>query len=59
MTITPREFNPVRSGRDFSAYFIGGGAYTLPRGWRARYPEAALTIAEIDPEVTRMARDRL
>lgn len=45
--------------RDFSAYFIGGGAYTLPRGWRARYPEAALTIAEIDPEVTRMARDRL
>ncbi len=44
---------------DFSAYFIGGGAYTLPRGWRARYPEAALTVAEIDPEVTRMAQDRL
>ncbi len=45
--------------RDFSAYFIGGGAYTLPRGWQARYPEAALTVAEIDPEVTRMAQDRL
>ncbi len=45
--------------QDFSAYFIGGGAYTLPRGWRARYPQAALTVAEIDPEVTRMARDRL
>ncbi len=44
---------------DFSAYFIGGGAYTLPRGWRARYPQAALTVAEIDPEVTRMAQDRL
>ncbi len=44
---------------DFSAYFIGGGAYTLPRGWRARYPEAALTVAEIDPEVTRTAQDRL
>lgn len=45
--------------QDFSAYFIGGGAYTLPRGWRARYPQAALTVAEIDPEVTRMAQDRL
>ena len=44
---------------DFSAYFIGGGAYTLPRGWRARYPEAALTVSEIDPEVTRTAQDRL
>jgi spermidine synthase/MFS family permease len=44
---------------DFSAYFIGGGAYTLPRGWQARYPEAALTVSEIDPEVTRMAQDRL
>ena len=44
---------------DFSAYFIGGGAYTLPRGWRARYPEAALTVSEIDPAVTRTARDRL
>jgi len=45
--------------KDFSAFFIGGGAYTLPRGWRARYPEAALTVSEIDPEVTRAARDRL
>ncbi len=44
---------------DFAAYFIGGGAYTLPRGWRARYPEAALTVAEIDPAVTRTAQDRL
>ncbi len=44
---------------DFSAYFIGGGAYTLPRGGQARYPEAALTVSEIDPEVTRMAQDRL
>ena len=44
---------------DFSAYFIGGGAYTLPRGWQARYPKAALTVSEIDPEVTRAAQDRL
>ena len=45
--------------KDFSAYFVGGGAYTLPRGWRARYPQAAITVSEIDPEVTRMAQDRL
>ncbi len=44
---------------DFPAYFIGGGAYTLPRGWRRRYLDAALTVAEIDPEVTETARDRL
>ncbi len=44
---------------DFAAFFIGGGAYTLPRGWQARFPQAALTVAEIDPEVTRMAQDRL
>ncbi len=44
---------------DFSAYFIGGGAYTLPRAWRARHPQATLTVAEIDPAVTRTARERL
>lgn len=42
-----------------AAFFVGGGAYTLPRAWAARWPEAAMTVAEIDPEVTRMARDRL
>ncbi len=44
------------SGRGaFSAYFVGGGAYTLPRAWSARFPEASITVAEIDPEVTRLA----
>lgn len=37
------------------AFFIGGGAYSLPRAWLATRPGAKLTIAEIDPAVTRMA----
>lgn len=40
---------------EFSAYFVGGGAYTLPRAWNARFPKARITVAEIDPEVTRLA----
>jgi len=42
-------------GRPPRAYFIGGGAFTLPRAWAARYPAADLTVAEIDPAVTRIA----
>ncbi len=37
------------------AYFIGGGAFTLPRAWAALYPNARLTVAEIDPTVTKIA----
>jgi spermidine synthase len=45
--------------RDFAAYFIGGGAYTLPRAWMATHPRASLLVAEIDPAVTRIAREEL
>ncbi len=44
-------------GPQLDAFFIGGGAYTLPRAWAASYPQARLTVAEIDPEVTRLAKD--
>jgi predicted membrane-bound spermidine synthase len=44
---------------DLSAFFIGGGAYTLPRGWLARWPHATVTVAEIDPAVTGLARSAL
>jgi len=40
-------------------FFIGGGGYTLPRLWAEDYPGAGLTVAEIDPAVTRVARERL
>ncbi|MDX1422980.1 MAG: fused MFS/spermidine synthase [Kiloniellales bacterium] len=41
--------------RPVRAFFIGGGAYTLPRHWLARYPAAELVVAEIDPAVTAVA----
>ncbi len=46
-------------GAGKKAYFVGGGAYTLPRAWGHQYPEMWLTIAEIDPAVTKMARSEL
>ncbi len=49
----------LQGRRDFTAYFIGGGAFTLPRAWAARYPAARLTVSEIDPAVTSVAEDRL
>ncbi|MFN0263066.1 fused MFS/spermidine synthase [Tepidamorphus sp. 3E244] len=43
----------AEKGEDFSAFFIGGGAFSLPRAWAARGIDT--TVAEIDPEVTAMA----
>lgn len=40
-------------------FFAGGGAYTQPRTMAARYPDAHIEVAEIDPEVTRIANQRL
>ena len=37
-----------------SAFFIGGGAYTLPRAWQSRGVKD-IHVAEIDPAVTAMA----
>lgn len=51
----------IHTGRTtpFRAYFIGGGAYTLPRAWLALRPDAQLTISEIDPAVTKTAAEQL
>jgi predicted membrane-bound spermidine synthase len=40
---------------DGSAFFIGGGSFSIPRAWAALTPPPAMTVAEIDPEVTRIA----
>ena len=45
------------NGEAISSFFIGGGAYTLPRAWQAASPDARITVSEIDPEVTRIAVD--
>ncbi len=36
----------------FTAYFIGGGGYVLPRYLESEYPQATSIVAEIDPGVT-------
>ncbi|MGI9371748.1 MAG: fused MFS/spermidine synthase [Hyphomicrobiales bacterium] len=42
-----------------NAFFVGGGAYTLPRAWQKNYPNGKLLVAELDPEVTKIAKERL
>ncbi len=51
----------VRYGADgpLQAFFLGGGAYTLPRAWGAKGWGGARLIAEVDPAVTALAADRL
>ncbi len=41
---------------DFSTYVIGGGSFSVPRSLMAQ-GAGPMTVAEIDPEVTRMAED--
>jgi spermidine synthase len=42
--------------RPFSAFFVGGGAYTVPRAWLHAFPGSEFTVAELDPAVTAIAR---
>ncbi|QKT04335.1 fused MFS/spermidine synthase [Ectothiorhodospiraceae bacterium 2226] len=51
-------FGRERAG-DLNYFFAGGGAYTLPRGIRHLRPQAGITVAEIDPLVTRVAAEKL
>lgn len=39
----------------FSAFFIGGGSYSIPRAWAETGVDARVTVAEIDPAVTEIA----
>jgi len=40
-------------------FFAGGGAYTQPRAVKAMYPNAAITVAELDPLVTAAAQQAM
>ncbi|MGA0395309.1 MAG: fused MFS/spermidine synthase, partial [Rhodospirillales bacterium] len=42
-----------------SAFFIGGGGYTLPRAWAAQNTPPTIVVAEIDPNVTVAAREKM
>lgn len=46
-------------GRPASAFFVGGGGYSLPRAWAAQGPGGHYVVAEIDPAVTRIAADHM
>lgn len=39
-----------------STLMVGGAGYTFPRDYLAKYPDARMTVVEIDPEMTSLAR---
>lgn len=49
----------IKSHETLNAFFVGGGGYTLPRAWSYLYPNSNLTIAEIDPAVTKAAVEEM
>lgn len=49
----------ARRTRPLRAFFIGGGGFTFPRYLEDVYPRARIDVAEIDPAVTRAAREAL
>lgn len=55
-TIVQRRFGDKA---DLRSYFIGGGAYTLPRAWATWFPNGRHVVAEIDPAVTRAAAEHM
>jgi spermidine synthase len=46
------------SGSDVDSLFLGGGAYTFPRYMASKY-DGNVVVAEIDPAVTKVARQKL
>lgn len=56
---TRRRFPLDAPDSGFSAFFVGGGGFSLPRSWAATVGGAELVVAEIDPAVTKAAADFL
>jgi spermidine synthase len=50
-----RRYHP--ESRDWTAFFIGGGGYSLPMRWVDHWPGFRATVAEIDPAVTAFAAE--
>ncbi len=49
----------IRDRNDFSALYLGGGGYSLPRYMEAVYPGSVNEVVEIDPLVTQVAHEEL
>jgi spermidine synthase len=41
----------------YSALILGGAAYSYPKYFLKRYPQATIDVVEIDPELTQLARE--
>jgi len=54
-----RTYRGVDADAGLSYFFAGGGAYTQPRAVKAMYPDASVTVAELDPQVTATAQEAL
>ncbi len=48
-----------RKAMDLGFFYAGGGSYTQPRAVKAKHPQARITVAELDPLVTRAAVEDL
>ena len=54
-----RHYFTVDEDSSLRYFFAGGGAYTQPRAIKAMYPEASISVAELDPQVTATAEKAL
>lgn len=54
-----RIFFNVDETSELRYFFAGGGAYTQPRAVKAMYPNAEITVAELDPLVTAAAQQAM
>ncbi len=54
-----RKSGPSGTDRRNEFLFVGGGGYTLPRYLDAKYPDMTVDVVEIDPWVTKVAREQL
>lgn len=44
---------------ELSYFFAGGGSYTQPRAVKAIFPDASVTVAELDPVVTDLVQEKM
>lgn len=51
-------FSPERQTR-LRYFFAGGGSYTEPRAILHKHPQAEVTVAELDPAVTRLVEQQM
>jgi spermidine synthase len=54
-----RKSGQAGTDRQNEFLFVGGGGYTLPRYLDAKYPDMTVDVVEIDPWVTKVAREQL